>query len=75
MTKSKQFNQWLKELDDEINFTLGITLEELPEYNWWDHYNDGNKPITALNHFFSGESYTSESATDDVWGEVILSNM
>lgn len=68
MIKSKQFDDWLKEINDEVNFTFGITFEELPEYNWWDHYNNGNGPTTALNCFFSGKGYPSEFEAANVWG-------
>lgn len=46
-------DEWLTEVDHELQITEGVTLDEIGYFDWWLCFNDGESPNSALQIFYS----------------------
>ena len=44
--------KWLTEIEHELQIAFGVTIEELPEFDWHFFFNNDYTPIATLNQFF-----------------------
>jgi hypothetical protein len=47
MEQNERFEQWLKQVDDFVQRYCGLDTSDLPDCNYRDWYEDGDKPATA----------------------------
>lgn len=42
------FEQWKREVDNALERRLGLISDDLPDWDYWTHYNEGFDPKEAV---------------------------
>lgn len=51
------FRQWMIEVDDAVMGMVGISADDLPDYAYWDNWNNGADPLEISRAVISEAGY------------------
>ena len=52
------FEKWMKKVDAHILRIAGVTSADLPDWCWWDNWNDRIPPLEASTAFLENEGFS-----------------
>jgi hypothetical protein len=53
--EEQEFAKWLQEVDARCQEKVVLSIFDLPDHGWRDHYENGTDPAMALDYFLEEE--------------------
>ena len=49
------FEEWIKDVDVILTEKVGMDSMTLPDFSWWDHWDDNVTPVAAVDDYVEYE--------------------
>ena len=57
MDEQEKYDRWMKRVDTICWSRLGMSYQDMPDWNWRDAFEDGATPSEAVRDFMEDEGY------------------